>query len=256
MKYLAIFLVLSGSLPAGTLTFKEIKILQEKEGGKKTRNKDKNTHNMRSGQALKKELDATSKKLEAYRYIDSLRANTPIIDDGFFIGEGQLIGAKIEIGVLATNVAKMISVVSFRGVDLPKGSKIRCSVYAKYKRVCGKCNRLVINGVGQTIDADLLNRDGTQCVIGELIDGKDRYISGILLSEAASGAISLAQSSVPTVGGNLVKVSAKNALIQAGLNTGEAVTDLMKKEYESSESLVLLKSGSDVIISFNTGVNL
>jgi len=93
-------------------------------------------------------------------------------------------------------------------------------------------------------------------VIGELIDGKDRYISGILLSEAATGALSLAQNSIPTVGGNLVRASAKNALIQAGLNTGQAVTDLMKKEYESSESLVLLKKNSDVMISFNEGINL
>jgi len=100
---------------------------------------------------VKKELAVTRKKLEAYRYMDSLRANAPIIDDEIFIGEGQLIGAKVEIGVLATNVAKMINIVSFKGVDLPPGSKIRCSVYAKYKRVCGKCNRLVINGIGRTL---------------------------------------------------------------------------------------------------------
>lgn len=205
---------------------------------------------------LEKELKETKEKLESYRYMAKMRVKTPLILSEIVIGEGESVGAKTVLGIMATNASTTITLNEIRGVDLPRDAKIRCQVISKYRRICGTCNRLIINGVGKDIKAELKNRDGTNCVIGSVSEDEEKYLTGMAVTELAKGALAISQSSIPTVGGNLIKSSAKTKLAQGGINLADTATDIFKEKYQTKEPIVTAPKGTEVIVQFNERVEL
>lgn len=209
-----------------------------------------------NSRSAEKELEETKKQLDAYRYRASLQIRKPIVLGAPMIGEGDLVGAKTAAGVMATNTPTKIYLSNIVGVDLPTGSKISCTIIAKYKRVCGSCDRLIIDGRGIDISADLLNRDGSSCVIGELSSDGELYMTSIAISELAQGALAVSQSSIPTIGGNIIQNSAANKINQGLINVGGEATEMFKEKYKTEEPIVLVKRKTDVIVQFNERVEL
>jgi hypothetical protein len=241
-----LFLLFPFSLNASDiLTFDEIKYMQS--GTKKSPLKNK---------SLKQELKETKKKLEAYRYVSKLQVHRPLILSEQLIPEAGLIGATTTQAIMASNTPSSIVLSNLKGVGLPQDSKILCQVFAKYKRICGKCQRIIINNIGYDIEADLQNKDGSHCVIGELSDDKEKYLTGIGISEMAQGALALSQSSIPTVGGNLLQNTPRNKIAQGLTNTGSAASELLKEEYQTSEPIVTLPPNINVVLQFKQGFSL
>lgn len=239
--------LLSSFVMANELTYKEIR---NQMNPKKRSFKKKKTVDYKS------ELEETKKKLESYRYIEKLRTNRPFILKESVIEEAKLIGAKTLMSIRASNLPSKVILSNLEGVNLPVESKIICSVIAKTKRICGACDRIIINGIGYDIQARLHNIDGSHCAIGELSDDGELYLTGIALSELSKGALSVSQSSIPTVGGNLVQENVKNKLIQGGINVGDEATDIFREKMRTTEPIVFLKRGKRVSIFFEKGLSL
>lgn len=256
MRALPILLVLSTQLHASnTLTFKEI---SEMGNEKKVISQSVNTKKSatRRGKSYKKELDEANKKLEAYRHYTRIRYKTPLILEEFAIGEGDYVGAISDKAIFATSIPSTVTFSNIQGANLPKSAKVMCEVYTKFKRICGNCTRLIINGKGQDIKAELNNRDGSSCIIGKVIDAEEKYMTGILISEMAKGALAVSQTSLPTLGGNVVENTTRNKLAQGLLNTADKATDIMSEKFKTQEPLVTFPRGQNVIIQFKEGVNL
>jgi len=238
------------------LTFDEI--TTSMSGPKRTSDKGIKKKKSRSNNnsALKKELKEANELLESYRYMAKNQLRDPIIMMENVVEEADIIGGSNSLTIRATSVPTPTVVTNLKGTDLPSDAKIVCNIYTKYKRVCGRCNRLIINGEGHDIDASLYNRDGSNCAIGELSDDGESYLVGIGITEMVKGAAALSQSSIPTVGGNIIEASAKNKILQGLINTSDEATDLMKDQFETKEPIVLIKRNSNLAIYFNKGVKL
>lgn len=259
MKYLFLMMPFTLFASDSTLTFDEIKLIQsaiKKERTVKKRPSKRKRKAFVSNSKKDKELEKLQKELEFRRELDKELLKQPLILSSIIIGEGEFLKATASLGAMATNTQSNLILTDIVGTDLPKGSKISCQIIAKYKRVCGTCDRLIIDGEGFDIQADLLNRDGTQCAIGKIADDKELFLTGIAISEIAQGALAVSQSSIPTVGGNIVEASAKNKIAQGLINTGSAASDLMREEFTTREPIVILPQNSSVLIQFKRRVEL
>lgn len=205
---------------------------------------------------LRRQLEETKKKLNSYRYITKLQLNGPYIMKDSVVREADLIGAVNEFAIYATTTPKRVVLTNLKGSDIPSDAKIVCQVFTKYKRICGLCNRLIINGKGQDIDAELYNRDGSPCAIGKISDDGEDYLIGVGISALAQGALSVAQGSTPTAYGNVIQNTAKNQLSKGMQNVGSEATELFKEEYKTREPIVTLKRNSPVAVLFNKEVTL
>lgn len=263
MKFLTFMFPLILMANESTLTFDEIKLIQSsiKKERLITKNKaKKRTKRQPSRKVLnaksQKELESLRKEITFRKELDKQLLKKPVILSSVVIGEGEYLKATASLGAMATNSQSNLILNNIVGADLPKGSKISCQIVAKYKRVCGVCDRLIIDGQGHDIKADLLNRDGTQCAIGNIADDKELFLTGIAVSELAQGALAISQTSIPTVGGNLIQNTARNKITQGLINTGNEATELMKDEFRTREPIVILPQNSTVLVQFKRRVEL
>lgn len=246
-----------------TLTFDEIKLIQSSikkdrtvtKGTEKIRTKRRSNRKSLNGKD-QKELESLRQEIAFRKELDKQLLKKPVILSSIVIGEGEHLKATASLGAMATNSQSNLILSNIEGIDLPKGSKISCQIVAKYKRVCGVCDRLIIEGEGHDIKADLLNRDGTQCAIGNIADDKELFLTGIAISELAQGALAISQTSIPTIGGNLVQDTARNKITQGLINTGSEATELMKDEFRTREPIVILPQNSTVLVQFKRRVEL
>lgn len=263
MKFLTFMFPLVLMANESTLTFDEIKLIQSsiKKDRKISKNKVKKRTKRHSNRKslngkAQKELENLRKEIAFRKELDKQLLKKPIILSSLVIGEGEYLKATASLGAMATNSQSNLILSDIVGADLPKGSKISCQIVAKYKRVCGICDRLIIDGEGHDIKADLLNRDGTQCAIGNIADDKELFLTGIAVSELAQGALAISQTSIPTVGGNLIQNTARNKITQGLINTGNEATELMKDEFRTREPIVILPQNSTVLVQFKRRVEL
>ena len=240
----------------GVLTFDEVRT--QLSGVKKEKKKKKTglIDSVLENGKLRKELRETKKRLDAYRYITKLRRNGPFIMKSLVIEEASMIGAQTQGAIRATGQVSRVILSNLKGVDLPADSKISCEVRAKYKRICGSCTRLIIDGKGQDIDATLHNKDGSNCAVGELYDQDEKYLVGALISAGAKGALAVSQSSIPTVGGNLIENSVSNKYKQAAIGVADEATDMFRERANTEEATVFLERNQRVVVFFNKGVEL
>ena len=205
---------------------------------------------------LRDELKETRKKLDSYRYVTGLQMSKPFIMKEEIVGPAEIIGATTQLSIRATPQPSTVLLTDLKGSDLPADAKIECEVVGKYKRICGQCSRLILDGKSHQIRAELRNRDGSNCAIGELSDDGETYMVGVAFSELAQGALAISQTSIPTVGGNLIENSASNKLRQGAINLAGEGTEIFKERMRTQEPIVFLERGSQVAVYFIEGVNL
>lgn len=234
------------------ISAQEMLTLEQIKKAKTTKTKKKQAN----VQELQKELERVNKTLESYRFVSMMQGRDPIILEDPVVAEGDFIGGQTMLTIRATNQTSVALISNFQGSSLPKGSKIECEVFAKYKRACGFCSKLIVNGVGQDIEADLMNRDGSSCVIGKLSNHKEQYLTGIFAAEMAKGAIALSQTTAQIPGGEILQRSARNKLLEGLGNSSSAASDLMKEEYQTKEPIVTVERGTGVVLYFRKGVVL
>lgn len=255
---ISLYILLISFLWAGehTLTFEEIEKMTATKKEKKSKVLRKIKVQTESKSELKKQLKEAQKLLDAHRYVAKMQLKRPLILKETLIKEAQMIGAKTLQAIMASNTKSSVILSNLKGIDIPNDSKLVCDVYAKYKRICGSCNRIIINGEGHNIEATLNNRDGSNCVIGKLSDDREKYLTGVAFSQMAQGALAISQSSIPSIGGSIIENTARNKISQGIINTADEATELMKEEYQTSESIVTLPPNSEVIVLFKKGFSL
>jgi hypothetical protein len=206
----------------------------------------------------KKESKKESKKeLEYYKRLALLRISTPhVFDGGMVFKTGDMIRASLINNVLSTNLKTPIIVSNILSDKIDQDAKLICEGVTKHKRVQVHCFKLVTKFQEIKVNISLLNNDGTAGLTGLYYDGKDQYVAGILASEMAKGAMSVAQSKVNTNIGLTVEVSAKNQALQGLINTSNEVTELFKEQMKTNEPKVFIKSGKKVVLFFNQSINL
>ena len=240
------------------LTFDQIKL--EMSGVKKTETKkvkkEKTPKDNSNNKRLKKELEEANKKLDAYRYVNQLRSNKPFIMKELIVGDGDIIGGQTLLATRATATTSQLVVSNLVGTNLPKDAKIECTVITKYKRVCGPCTRLIIDGKATEIQAVLRNKDGSECAIGEISDDGQLYAAGTLLAEFSRGVLAVSQTALPTLGGNLVEASTKNKIKQGLINVGGEVSDQLSENLKTQEPVVFINKNERVTVYFVKGVEL
>ena len=251
---LAFIFAFCDTLLSQELSFDEIRRVQS--GLKKAPVKKKKKRKNKEAESLKSKVKKLQNKLDAYRFIAKNQHSRPQFGENVIIEETQSIGATIPKATRATSTVSKIVLTDLKGVELPEGSKISCNVISKYKRVCGVCDRIIVEGKGYDIKATLNNRDGSNCVIGKLSDGKEKYLTGIFVSEMAQGALSISQSSRATIAGNIIENTASNKIREGLINSGDEVTDLMKEQFKTEEAIVSLPPFTDVVVQFDKGFSL
>jgi hypothetical protein len=200
---------------------------------------------------LKKENEKLNQKLESYRHVHKMIANSPIIGTtGVLIGAGDRFFGNLLESEVTTTTPSVVYINNLDSSVFPINSKIECMVQSSAKRAKGSCNRIIIDGTPYSIKARLRHRDGSDGLIGEYFDGKNQYIAGIFASQMASGALSVAQDKQDTYLGSYPKPTAQNQLYQGLINTAGEATDLMKDEYKKSVPKVFIQGGMKVVILF------
>jgi hypothetical protein len=242
-------IIFTTSYASNVLTYKEI-------ANRNKKTSEKSNTSSTKGKSYKKELELANKKLESYRYITKMQLKKPIIFKDVLVYESEFIGAKSLLAIRATNSPQLATFSSIEAKDITPENRILCNVMVKHKRVCGTCSRIIIDGVGHSINATLNNKDGSPCVVGEVSDDGETYLTGIAVSELAQGALSLSQSSIPTQFGNIVAPTSKNKIAQGLINVGEEASNLFKEEYQTRESIVTIAPHTPVVIQFNKEFSL
>lgn len=197
--------------------------------------------------ALRKENQAL-KKLALTR-LDSM----DMWESGPSIRRGDRVGGTLELSVLSTNMgAPVIFKVSKK--IIPEGGEVHCTGSTKHKRVYANCYALITPFDDIEISATILEADGSHGMMGVLSTGKENYIAGIMASEMAQGMLAVAQDRTQTAHGSVVNATSKNMALQGLVNTGGAVSEIMKEEMTTTEPKVFVKRGKRVIIYFNRTV--
>ncbi len=201
-----------------------------------------------------KALDQTSGKLD--EFINNYRDKPAIWDFTvmYDIKTATVMRGRILNSIVSTNLESPLVVEVFPDQGLPHGTILSCQGLTKFKRVISGCSRLITPGsTGEEYDVEisLLNTDGTAGLTGEYYSGKELYVAGMIASAFARGSIELSQSRIATTGGELKINSAKNRYLEGVLNGADEISDLMKKEMQTTEPKVFIQAGKNVLVFFN-----
>ena len=183
----------------------------------------------------------------------SFRLTIPdIIDNSFSILTGDMFKGTLEQNVLSTNLASPVNVKLGESTVFPSGARIICKGSTYLKRVSVVCHTLITNGVEYSIDANILEADGSFGLKGKYYTGKEEYIAGILATEVSKGALALSLQRQTTINGDVIKNSPTNALVGGAISAGNAVSEMMTDEMKSKEPKVFIRRGKNVILYFSS----
>lgn len=171
-----------------------------------------------------------------------------IMDDDPLFTPTQMIGGRLRFSILSTNISSPINIIPDPEAGLPEGSVFSCYGLTKYKRVMASCDSVIINGRSQQIAAKVLDVDGSLGLRGHYYSGKEEYVAGMIFSEAAKGMLAVQQTQINTALGPVTNGSAKNAMLQALMNSADESTELLREQMQSKEPKVFVKSNKRVIV--------
>lgn len=217
-----------------------------------TKEKAPNPRRSLSDEALSRYLEKREKQNE----ILFARTMKPYIWEG----DSQIQTGKTYRGILlnsvvSTNLASPLLVRVQDGQGLSHLAKFACHGVSLNLRVHAECHRLILPNKEISIQAQLLNMDGTAGLIGEIDDGKDELMMQALASQFSSGALSLAQSRVASPYGDIRDSSTRNQIYQGLINAGGTASDIYLDEMKNITPTVTIQAGTEVLIYFQEAVN-
>lgn len=248
MKYKALFMIALGSfaLKAAPPRIKRLEVT--KPQAKKTYSLRRDNHD--------KILETL---LENNRRLNSLlqrRSGTPVIwEQRAKILTGKVFRGTLLNSINSTNLASPVLVRAVDGQGLPPKTIFSCQGVTKNKRVFTLCNKMVTPNQEISIQAQILNNDGSSGLVGEYEDGKDQLIVGAVVSDFAQGMLSAAQSRIAGPLGAVRDDSAKNQLLQGAVESGRTTSEILLEEMKSAEPIVTVEAGKEVLIYFMEAVN-
>lgn len=197
--------------------------------------------------------------LENNRRLDSLlqrRSGTPVIwEQQAKILTGKVFRGTLLNSINSTNLASPVLVLAIEGQGLPPKTKFSCQGVTQNKRVLTLCNKMVTSEREISIQAQILNMDGSSGLIGEYDDGKDQLIAGAVMSDFAQGMLSAAQSRIAGPLGAVRDDSVKNQLLQGAVESGRTTSEILLEDMKTAEPIVTVEAGEEVLIYFMEALN-
>lgn len=209
--------------------------------------------------ASKADSDLYKKVLQSNHELKQLLnrvSSAPVIWDGTkSILTGKVFKGLLLNSIVSTNMASPVLVKAYPNQGLPFGTLFSCKGATKYKRVLTICDKMITKEKEVPISAQILNLDGSAGLLGEYDDGKEDLISGAILSEVASGVLSVAQNKVSTPLGSYTDTNAKNQVLGGLIRGGQATSDILLEEMKTKEPIVTINSGAGVLVYFMEGLH-
>jgi len=199
------------------------------------------------------------KILKNNRKIDALlqaRMGDPVIwEKRARIHSGKTFRGIVLNSIFSTNLASPIVVEAAPGQGLEAKTRFLCTGVTQHKRVQTQCHRMVTSERELSIQAVVLNSDGSSGLIGEYDDAKDALIGGAILSDFSQGMLSAAQSRISGPLGAITDSSVKNQLLQGAIQSGHTTSEILLEEMRQKEPVVMIEQGSEVLIYFLEGTH-
>lgn len=209
--------------------------------------------------ASKADNELYKKVLQSNRELKQLLnrvSSAPVIWDGTrSILTGKVFKGLLLNSIVSTNMASPVLVKAYPNQGLPFGTLFSCKGATKYKRVLTICDKMITKEKEVPITAQILNPDGSAGLLGEYDDGKEDLISGAILSEVASGVLSVAQNKVSTPLGSYTDTNAKNQVLGGLIRGGQTTSDILLDEMKTKEPIVTINSGAEVLVYFMEGIH-
>ena len=200
-----------------------------------------------------------SKMLERNKRIEKLLKNksaAPVIwDQREKILTGKVFRGTLLNSIVSTNLKSPVLVKAHRHQGLPPGTKFSCLAVTKHKRVHSLCNRLITTNKEMSINAQVLNLDGSAGLIGEYEDGKEDLIAGAVMSDFAQGVLSASKTRITTQIGQVEDASLRNKILEGLIQSGETTTDVLLSDMKDAEPVVTVQAGTEVLIYFQEAVH-
>lgn len=203
--------------------------------------------------------DDLKKLLESSKKVDQIllmKTNYPFVWDGStLIKTGKAFRGVLLNSIVSTNLESPVLIRIKSGQGLPKGSKVLCLGQTKHRRVLTDCQKLILPTHEVQIAAQALNNDGSAGLKGDFYSGKEEYILGSVVTEAAKGLLAASQQGISTPIGEVVANSPRNNLRGAAIGGAQAISDVIKAEMQNKEPKVYINAGLEVLVFFKKEVN-
>jgi hypothetical protein len=204
------------------------------------------------GEILKKILE-NNKRLNS---LLQSRSGVPVIwEQRAKILTGKVFRGTLLNSIVSTNLSTPVVVLAHPNQGLPFKTKFSCQGTTQNKRVLTLCNKMVTNEKEISIQAQLLNIDGSSGLEGVYDDAKDKLIAGAVISDFAQGMLSGAQSRIGSAFGSVRDDSTKNQVLQGFVESGRTTSDILLDEMKTAEPIVTIEAGEEVLIYFMEAVN-
>lgn len=200
-----------------------------------------------------------NKILENNKRLNSLlqsRSGVPVIwEQRAKILTGKVFRGTLLNSIVSSNLSSPVIVMAHSNQGLPYKTKFSCQGITQNKRVLTLCNKMVTTDKEISIQAQLLNKDGSSGLEGVYDDAKDQLIAGAVISDFAQGMLSGAQSRIGSAFGSVRDDSTKNQVLQGFIESGRTTSDILLDEMKTAEPIVTIEAGEEVLIYFMEAVN-
>lgn len=229
----------------------QITLLRAKESApnkKTTKPKEKGDSNA----SLFKQVLKTNQRIKE---ILEAKTKEPLIWEG----ESKILSGKIFYGtvlnsIVSTNLFSPVIVLADANQGLPYKTRFICQGATQNERVQTVCHKMVTPAKEMSVQAQLLNVDGTSGLLGIVDDKKAELIAGALVSDFSKGVLSVASNKVATPFGQINDGSSKNQILGGMIESGKTSSDVLLDEYKNQEPVVTVNAGAKVLIYFMEAV--
>jgi hypothetical protein len=222
-------------------------------------NKTLTTTHQKTTQRRDNHGEILKKILENNKRLNSLlqsRSGVPVIwEQRAKILTGKVFRGTLLNSIVSTNLSTPVVVLAHPNQGLPFKTKFSCQGTTQNKRVLTLCNKMVTTEKEISIQAQLLNTDGSSGLEGVYDDAKDKLITGAVISDFAQGMLSGAQSRIGSAFGSVRDDSTKNQVLQGFIESGRTTSDILLDEMKTAEPIVTIEAGEEVLIYFMEAIN-
>ena len=204
-------------------------------------------HKAHKAKGNRKGLEKLKKENRNLKKLLSIKLDTPgTWESKTLFQRGDYIKGRLLASALSTNIKTPIIIHTDHG-------KVQCIGATSGIRIVGKCNYLIGKSGSVSINASLLETDGSFGLRSDIIDSSEEYLAGILASEMTKGILSV--QSAKHFDESSKKIG-KSAILEGLINTSNEATNIFKEEFSKKEKALFVRAPKRVLLLINEEVNL
>jgi len=253
MKNIAIFIIACVSFNFfSDISIAQITVLETK---KIESIKSKQSNQGAQHEKLLKQVLKSNEKIK--RLLETKTAEPLIWDGSSQILTGKVLMGTLLNAVVSTNLTSPLIVQVDDGQTLSSKSKFICTGVTVHERVQAVCHKLVLPHKNKevSVNAQLLNFDGSSGLVGYVEDEKEGLIAGAVISDFSQGVLSAASNRLTTPYGEIKDGSLKNQLFGGLIESGKSTSNMLTEEMKQAQTIISIPAGTKVIIYFMEALN-